>query len=198
MMLNLVIDEKTYPLDIPDGILHEAEDFFQKMDRDMDRGWQMGTEFVEIPTRLNRCQIAADRLLISLSAENQNMIALMAGYILTRLPGVTTIDIDTAGEMLHTKFFNGNQPIQGFDTPPHDAGNGGVAANTSGHLSRIEAMEEAGKDVSKVYKVGKAYRFAVRDRESGQWMESAPIDNEKEALELRTYALKKRYDEYGP
>ena len=32
------------------------------------------------------------------------MLMLMAGYILSRLPGVTDVRIDTNGEMLETEF----------------------------------------------------------------------------------------------
>ena len=49
-------------------MLAEAEAFFQKMDRDMDQGWQMSRDFIENPDRTQRAQIAAHRLMLAMSA----------------------------------------------------------------------------------------------------------------------------------
>ena len=107
MKLNIIVDERVLTVDVPPHMLHEAEDFYRKMDSDMDGGWQMGTEFIENPDKVQRCQIAANKLLTSLSAANETMITLMAGYILKRLPGVTGVRIDTSGEMQHTEMLYG-------------------------------------------------------------------------------------------
>jgi hypothetical protein len=56
-------------------------------------------------------------------------------------------------------------------------------------------MEQAGKDVTKVYQVGRSYRFAVRDLRTGEWLESGPQDSEQEAYEKRMQAYKRRLDE---
>ena len=56
-------------------------------------------------------------------------------------------------------------------------------------------MEQAGKDITKVYQVGKSYRFAVRDLRTGEWLESGPMDTEQEAYEKRMQAYKRRLDE---
>jgi hypothetical protein len=104
MKLNITVDGRTQTIDVPDNMLTEAGEFFRKMDRDMDAGWRMGPEFVENPDRVNRCQIAADKLLVSLSTGNHTLTQLMAAYILLRLPGVIGVDIDTGGEMLNTEF----------------------------------------------------------------------------------------------
>lgn len=103
MQLQIIINDKTSTIEIPEALLDEAEDFFQKIDRDMDRGWQMGPEYIENLTNINRCQIAADRILQAVDTRNQNLLLLMAGYILKRLPGTTGVNIDTSGEMLNTK-----------------------------------------------------------------------------------------------
>ena len=104
MNLDVIIDSRTHRIEVPQDMLDEGEAFFQKMDRDMDGGWQMGSEFVESPDTAQRCQVAANKLLVSVSAQNKLLVQLMAGYILKRMPGVKSVEIDTAGEMLNTEF----------------------------------------------------------------------------------------------
>lgn len=103
MRFKVVIGEQVYAVDVPEELLQEATEFHAKLDRDMDRGWQMSRAFVEQPDRMQRCQIVADRLLTSIMQDNQATAMLMAGYIAARVPGVVGVDIDTAGEMQHTK-----------------------------------------------------------------------------------------------
>jgi hypothetical protein len=103
MILNVTVEDKTFPLDVPPEILEQGTGFFDKMDSDMDQGWQMSREYVNNPNRLERCQIAADRILTALHAENTQLMLLMAGYILSRMPGVSGVIIDTTGEMQNTE-----------------------------------------------------------------------------------------------
>lgn len=189
MKLNVIVDERAYAVDVPPQTLQDAEEFFQRMDGDMDHGWQMGPEFIENPDKVQRCQIAANKLLTSLSGANETMIMLMAGYILKRLPGVSGVRIDTGGEMLHTEILYGKSDSR----PP--AVSASASATTSRKLDKLEAMEQAGKDVTKVYQVGKSFRFAVRDLHTGEWLESGPMDTEQEAYEKRMKAYKHRLDE---
>ena len=103
MLLTLHIDDKTHTLDIPQTILMEGEEFFAMMDKDMDKGWQMSREWVDKPNTQQRCQIAADKILNALNSENQTLLMLMAGYILSRAPNTTAIHINTDGEMMETE-----------------------------------------------------------------------------------------------
>jgi len=103
MQLTLHIDDKTQTIDIPPQILKEGNDFFKMMDRDMDRGWQMSREWVECPNLVQRCQIAADKLLSAVHSENETLMLLMAGYIVSRLPDVKGVKIATDGEMMETE-----------------------------------------------------------------------------------------------
>jgi hypothetical protein len=103
MQLTLYIDDKTQSLEISKDILKEANDFFKMMDRDMDRGWQMSREWVEYPNLIQRCQIAADKLLSAIHSENETLMMLMAAYILSRLPDVVGVKINTDGEMMETE-----------------------------------------------------------------------------------------------
>jgi len=103
MQFKVVIGEQVYAIELPDDLLRESAEFHDKLDRDMDRGWQMSREFVERPDRLQRCQIVADRLLSSLTTGNEATTMLMAGYIALRMPGAVGVDIDAAGEMQNTE-----------------------------------------------------------------------------------------------
>jgi len=180
MKLDVMIDNRTHRIEVPPDVLDEGETFFQKMDRDMDSGWQMGPEYVESPNTMQRCQIAANKLLVSVSAQNRLLVELMAGYILKRLPGVKVVDIDTSGEMLNTEFkFEENAR-----SVPRPVG----AARSQTGMNESDARARAETDVSQVYKVGKAYRFAVHDRASGRWVESPFSPTEEQAKQLRAEA----------
>jgi hypothetical protein len=188
MKLNVVVDDRVYCVEVSLDMLREAEEFFQTMNRDMDRGWQMGPEFIENPDKVQRCQIAADKLLVSLSTANETLSMLMAGYILKHLPGVTGVRIDTGGEMLLTEMIYEKEPAH---APKPLA----VASPRTERLSKIDAIEQAGKDVTKVYKVGRSYRYAVRDPVTGEWVESPPMNNEQDAHAQRMRIYKQRLDE---
>jgi hypothetical protein len=103
MQLTLHIDDVTRTLDLPDDLMEEGEDFFQKMDRDMDQGWQMSRIWIDNPNAVERCQIAANKILDAINAENETLLLLMAGYIKSRRPEVIGVRIDTAGDMTETE-----------------------------------------------------------------------------------------------
>lgn len=103
MQLTVYIDETTKTLDLPDDIVQEGEDFFQKMDSDMDQGWQMSRSWVENPNSDERCQIAANKMLNAISTENETLLLLMAGYIKSRRPDIIGVRIDTAGDMTESE-----------------------------------------------------------------------------------------------
>lgn len=103
MNLELVIEDRVVNIPVPDAMLTDAADFFLKMDADMDRGWQMSRTWIDAPDSIQRCQIAADRLYTALQNQNETLAQLMAAYILTRVPGVQRVVVDTAGEMLDTE-----------------------------------------------------------------------------------------------
>ena len=177
MKLDVIIDSKNHRIDVPQEMLDEGEEFFRKMDLDMDGGWQMGPEFVESPDPAQRCQIAANKLLISVSAQNQLLVQLMAAYILRRMPNIKAVEIDTTGEMLNTELV--------FD----DQAPGPAQPSTTNRpLSAADMRNRVDGDVSQVYKVGKAYRFATYDHATGRWVESPFAATEEEAKKLRDAA----------
>ena len=98
-----MVGDQVYAVEVPDDLLQDAAAFHARLDRDMDRGWQMSREFVPQPDRLQRCQIVADRLLTSIMQGNEATAMLMAGYIALKMPGAVGVDIDATGEMQNTE-----------------------------------------------------------------------------------------------
>lgn len=103
MILKVVIDSEPLHLEIQQDMLTQADDFFQKMDTDMNRGWQMSFTWVENPNPLQRCQIAADKLYGAYETENQDLMKMMAAYMLYKLPNITEVYISTNGNMHETE-----------------------------------------------------------------------------------------------
>lgn len=107
MRFKVIVGEQVYAVEVPEDLLREAGDFHARLDRDMDRGWQMSREFVAQPDPLQRCQIVADKLLTSIMQGNESTAMLMAGYIALRMPGAVGVDIDASGEMQNTELLYG-------------------------------------------------------------------------------------------
>jgi hypothetical protein len=103
MILKLTVDDQTYDIDVPQQMMDEAQEFYAKMDQDMDRGWQMSRAWVEKPDLYQRCQIVADRVLGAFHTENKKLVLLMSGYILSRVPDVAEVVVDTSGDMTLTE-----------------------------------------------------------------------------------------------
>lgn len=200
MILNAIIDEQVYTLNVPDPVIERGADFFDQLDRDMDQGWQMSREWVEAPDQLQRCQIIADKLLTALEKENHKLGMLMAGYILTRLPAVESVELDVQGEVQNNRFSFKAVPPDTASAAANQATSSAVidtAAEEAGlpsGLNKMQAMAQAGQDVTQVFKVGKAYRFSVFDHASSHWQDSPLIATEAEAERLRQQAFKARYE----
>lgn len=188
MILKILIDDRTHEINVPDALLAEARDYFDQIDRDMDGGWQMGRDWIEAPDQIQRGQIVADRLLTAIETDNLKLGTLMAGYLLARLPGLESVEPDIQGEIQNTRFELARQ-AQAAPT---------VSSTTSkpagGGLSKLEAMEQAGRDVTQVFKVGRGYRFSVFDQGTGTWMDAPLAPTEQEAGRLRQDAFKARYE----
>ena len=104
MILDITINGRRHPVEVPESLLEEADDFFRKIDRDMDRGCQMSRKWVENPNAEQRCQVVADRILTAVHKKNRAMVGLGSAYILKRMPGVRHVRIDTSGDMTQTLF----------------------------------------------------------------------------------------------
>lgn len=103
MILKVLFEEQLYKINIPQDVIEEGEAFFQRMNNDMDKGWQMGREWVDMPDLTQRCQIAADRLVDAINSENEMLASLMAGFIVTQRPGTRAVNVSTAGEPMETE-----------------------------------------------------------------------------------------------
>ncbi|MCC7277952.1 MAG: hypothetical protein IT487_06505, partial [Chromatiaceae bacterium] len=158
MLLKAIIEDQEFSLEVPDQVLREGEAFFAKLDADMAQGWQMSREWVAHPSQIERCQIVGDKLLTALEKENPKLGILMAGYILTRLPGVESVTLDTHGEMQNSVFTVAARPATAPAAPPPEPSFAPTPAPLG--LDKFQAMEQAGNDVTQVFKVGKGYRFS--------------------------------------
>ena len=105
MILHISVNEKNAPFEVPDTLLHEADEFFARMNADMDRGWQMGRIWVERPDMTQRCQIVADKLATALEDGKLQFAQLLGAYILKHKPGVSGIKVATNGEIQETSFY---------------------------------------------------------------------------------------------
>jgi len=107
MILKVVVDDQIYPITVPEEIVSEAGDFFDRIDKDMDKGWQMSRDWVDKPNQEQRCQIVGDKMLTAMHNDNEKMMVLLSAYVLARVPGATSLRIDTNGEMLETELVVG-------------------------------------------------------------------------------------------
>ena len=104
MQLNLIIDDWSMDLEIPEGYLETMRDSFDRMDKDMDKGWQIGPKWVRNPDARQRCQLVAGKLLTALETHNEGLALMMGGYIVSRMKGIKQVIIDNTGEPEETVF----------------------------------------------------------------------------------------------
>lgn len=101
-MLRVSFDDESYDLDVPSALIRDAEELYSKMDADMDHGWQLSRQWVDNPDVFERCQIVADKILTAFHEQNEELVLLFGGYILSRLPQAKNIIIDTTGDITQT------------------------------------------------------------------------------------------------
>lgn len=103
MKITLYAEGQTMPLEVPDAIISDGHGFFDKLDSDMDAGWQMSHQWVERPDRTQRSQIVADRLLDAMHHGKVELALMLAGYILARNPGASAVRYGEEGDMAQTE-----------------------------------------------------------------------------------------------
>jgi hypothetical protein len=185
MELNVIIDDEIYTLNVPDELVQQAAEFFDRMDKDMDEGWQMSRDWVENPTLVQRLQIVGDKLLTALENENHDLGRMMAAYILNRAPDVDTLTLDTSGEIQNTEVrFSARDSALSFAS----------AGEQFSEMPEAEARAEAERQVSDVYKVGRHFAFSVMNMESGAWETVTTGKGEQEARNRRREILLQRYN----
>lgn len=99
MKIKVLVEDRVEEFDIPDQLIEQGEDFFNKMDADLDKGWQMGHVWVEKPNLLQRCQIVADKMMSAIHNENEKMFMMMGAYILKNKPDTDEIHLDSTGDI---------------------------------------------------------------------------------------------------
>ncbi|MES9936762.1 MAG: hypothetical protein ABW153_09965 [Sedimenticola sp.] len=104
MKLNIIIDDYSMNLNVPDDYIASSEDSFARLEANMAEGVQLGQEWVANPDTLQRCQVAADKLLGAIEGHNEGLAMLSAGYILSRQPETRRIRIDNNGDPSQTTF----------------------------------------------------------------------------------------------
>ena len=189
--MKVQIDDQLLELNVPAEFTEQAEDFFARMDADMDQGWQVNREWVEQPDQMLRAQIAANKLLTALENEDHKLGRLMAGYIVSRIPNIDIVELNPAGET--------RDHLINLTNAPNESAQEKVAS-TMAHpgiptgLGKMEAMAQAAKDVSKVFKMGRQYRFSVYNHATGSWEESPAIPDKDQAEAMREHAFKARFE----
>lgn len=192
MILKVVIDDQLLELNVPADFVAKAQDFLARMDADMDRGWQVNREWVERPDTLLRAQVAANKLLTALENRDDRLGRLMAAYIVDRVPDVEMVELSTAGETRDHKIIRQGADVQDGAAAPDDIGisHAGVPRG----MDKLQAMSQAAKDVSKVFKMGRHYRFSVYNHAADRWDESPAIGDQAKAEALREQVFKARFE----
>ena len=184
MELKVIIDDELYSLNVPEQLVRDAADFFDKMDQDMNQGWQMSRDWVAKPDLVQRLQIVGNKLLTALENENHDLGRMMAAYILSRAPNIDSLTLDTEGEIQSTevRFVEQDRGLS-FAS----------AADRHPSMPNAEARAEAERQVSTVYKVGRQYSFSVMNPASGDWQTVTVGSDEAEAERRRRELLLERY-----
>ena len=191
MILKVQIDDQLLELNVPEAFIDQAEDFFSRMDADMDQGWQVDREWVENPDQMLRAQIAANKLLTALENEDHKLGRLMAGYIVSRIPDIDILELNPAGETRDHRINLGDGA--GLAEPQDIAPSMAHPGIPTG-LSKMEAMAQAAKDVSQVFKMGRQYRYSVYNHATEGWEESPAIADKAQAEAMREHAFKARFE----
>jgi hypothetical protein len=191
MILKVQIDDQLLELNVPEDFIEQAQDFFAKMDADMDQGWQVNREWVEQPDQMLRAQIAANKLFTALENEDHKLGRLMAGYIISRIPNVDTVELNPAGETRdHRINVTDAAEVAMSQAEKSTIAHPGIPTG----LNKMEAMAQAAKDVSKVFKMGRQYRFSVYNHATEGWEESPAIADKEQAEVMREHAFKARFE----
>jgi len=190
MNFDVRIDDEVYELNIPDDLINQASDFFDKMDADMNQGCQMNREWVESPNTIQRCQMAADKLFSAIENEDHQMGRMMSAYICSRIPDIKNIEIDPTGDMANHLINTHNTGISGstIEEPSTQAEEVPVEVDSV----QQAATDQATTMVSKVFKTGRQYKFTTYNPQTEKWDESAAIGNEAQAEAMRKEEINKR------
>ena len=99
MKLYINIDQEGFELDVPEQLLLETRSIVADMDKEFDRGQQMGRYWIENPDDFQRCQVVANKLVDAFCLEDKRNFYLMAAYILNKMPNAREVVVNTGSEM---------------------------------------------------------------------------------------------------
>lgn len=195
MILKVTLADQLLELNVPEDFLQKAQGFFDKMDDDMNQGWQVNREWIDNPDQYLRGQIAADKLLTALENEDHRLGRLMAGYIVARFPDIDLLELSEQGETRDHEIKM--KAGAGAPRPTFTSSLGISHEGLPQGLGMGEAMEQAGKDVSAVFKMGKQYRFSVYNHATSEWDQSPAFGDKEEAEANREMVYKQRFEALG-
>lgn len=93
----LVNDQVVFEYDRDTVLQDEQLDFFDKMDRDMDRGVKIRGELFSEPDNHQRATFVALNFIRAMQQQNQGAIAVSCAYLSTRLPGLHEVHVSDDG-----------------------------------------------------------------------------------------------------
>lgn len=95
MIFNMSIDQEAFSIDVPDELFTEVAPIIEDMDKEFDRGCQMGRFWVDQPTDEQRCQVSVNNLVNAMHSENKRMVYLLAAYILSKFPDLKGVVVNS-------------------------------------------------------------------------------------------------------
>ena len=98
-MNHITIDQQPFELELPEGIIGEAQEFITDMDADFNRGVQLGRHWLENPSDEQRCQIAANKIVTAMHQVNIRLFYLMAAYVLSKFPDLKMVTVNSDNEI---------------------------------------------------------------------------------------------------
>ena len=99
MKLYINIDQEGFELDVPDQLLRETQTICADMDKEFDRGQQMGRYWIDQPDDFQRCQVVANKLVDAFYLEDKRNFYVMAAYILNKMPNAREVVVNTGNEI---------------------------------------------------------------------------------------------------
>jgi len=94
MNFNITIDQQPYALEVSDQMMQELQGLIKDMDADFDKGIQLGRHWLDEPSDIERCQIAANKIVNALYQEDVRQFYIMAAYILSKFPALKMVTVN--------------------------------------------------------------------------------------------------------
>jgi len=91
MKLNLNIDQQSYELEVQEALITELKPVFDDMDKEYDKGIQLGRYWTDKPDIEQRCQITMNKLINAMHSEDKRALYTMAAYIVYKFPNVQMV-----------------------------------------------------------------------------------------------------------